>query len=422
MTKINNAISRQHRLIAPLIFTFLIWTIISVDSVQAQDWGFDPVIRIGAEVDDNALLKIRTDEEIRLEGYLLEGSFGIDYASPRTLFSVTPVVLLRRYPDFDGSGATADNPNNLDFESNDYFLWSTFGHEMRSSSIGLRLNYERQQIRTAERAGTDRRIEDPEDILDDDTGRVALEGTRERWRVAPSWGYKFTDKSSIAAELDYRNIHFDKVLVDLQDWEDTRANLSYRYALSNINTAVLTATGRHYETIDTGNELDGYGLLAGFDRSVSEKTRLRAMAGVEITEPAAAGAENFTNIVGNISLTQKLETIRMLAQYRRAVVGSGLGTLTIRDSLYFQFTRSLNERISAALGIRAYHDEGLSDSSNLDRDYIQLRSVFSWYLSKAFSLEFDYRYTVINRENFGERSNSNNVRLWFVYQPNRIPE
>jgi hypothetical protein len=146
------------------------------------------------------------------------------------------------------------------------------------------------------------------------------------------------------------------------------------------------------------------------------------MAGVEITEPAAAGAENFTNIVGNISLTQRLETIRMLAQYRRAVVGSGLGTLTIRDSLYFQFTRSLNERISAALGIRAYHDEGLSDSSNLDRDYIQLRSTFSWYFSRAFSLEFDYRYTVINRENFGERSNSNQVVLWFVYQPNRIPE
>ena len=68
MTNKNNAIRRQRRLIAPLLFTFLIWTIISADSVQAQDWGFDPVIKIGSEVDDNALLRIRTDEELRLAG------------------------------------------------------------------------------------------------------------------------------------------------------------------------------------------------------------------------------------------------------------------------------------------------------------------------------------------------------------------
>jgi len=427
MTKINNAIRRQHRLIAPLIFTFLIWTIISADSVQAQDWGFDPVIKIGGEVDDNALLRIRTDEELKLEGYLVEASVGIDYASPLTSFSVTPRVLLRRYPDFDGSGATADNPDNLDFESTDAFVRSLFRHDMRSSSIGFRGNYQRQQVRTAERADTDLLIDDPDEISDDDSGQVGIEGTRERWRFTPNWAYQFTNKSSIAANLDYFNIHYEDVFANLlNDWDDIRANLSYRYALSDITTAVLTATGRRYETADGLTETIGYGLLAGFDRSVSEKTRLRAMVGVESTEPETGPTidEKFTNVVGNISLTRNLETIRILAQYRRSVVGSGLGNLSLRDALYMNFTRQLNERISAGMGVRAYHDEGLSDTSRLDRDYIQLRTVFTWHLSKAFSLEFDYRYTVLNREGLvaGERANSNHVILWFVYQPNRIPE
>jgi len=114
----------------------------------------------------------------------------------------------------------------------------------------------------------------------------------------------------------------------------------------------------------------------------------------------------------------------VLAGVRRVLVGSGLGGISIRDSLFLNFTRQLNEKISAGLGVRAYHDEGLSDTSRLDRDYVQLRSVFIWHLSRAFSLEVDYSYTMLNREGLlaGERANSNRVTLWFVYQPNRVSD
>jgi hypothetical protein len=52
-----------------------------------------------------------------------------------------------------------------------------------------------------------------------------------------------------------------------------------------------------------------------------------------------------------------------------------------------------------------------------------LQTLFTWYLSEAFVIEADYRYTVLDRSNaIGERSNSNRVGLWFVYQPNTIPK
>jgi hypothetical protein len=40
-----------------------------------------------------------------------------------------------------------------------------------------------------------------------------------------------------------------------------------------------------------------------------------------------------------------------------------------------------------------------------------------------FAIEADYRYTVLDRTGqTGESANSNRVNLWFVYQPNTVPD
>jgi hypothetical protein len=110
----------------------------------------------------------------------------------------------------------------------------------------------------------------------------------------------------------------------------------------------------------------------------------------------------------------------MLAQYRRSVNASGAGNVTLRDQVNVNFTRRLNEKISVGLGVRAYQSRGIGDAASifLDQDYLQLRTQFVWYLSQAFSMEADYRYTVLDRgEAFDGRANSNHVTLWFVFNP-----
>ena len=192
--------------------------------------------------------------------------------------------------------------------------------------------------------------------------------------------------------------------------------MCFARAWSPRNTLILTGTYRQFEE-DGGDELTGAGLSAGIERTLSETTRFRAVVGVEDTDPGTVESE--ANWVANVSLTRHLQTITMLAQYRRTISGGGGGNLSIRDSINLNFSRRLSERISAGLGVRAYQTNALSDAIATfdERDYIQLRSQFTWHLTQTWSLEANYRYTFMNRRALSESANSNNVTIWLNYRP-----
>lgn len=380
------------------------------DQAGAQNWEFEPKIKVGAEYDDNATLDIRTDEEESLSGGLLELSAGMKYSSDKTTFVFLPRALIRRY-------------DESEFDSEDFFIRSDFDYTGRSNAFGIRAFFDEQSVRTAERANSDLEIEDPDDLTDDDTGRVVRFGDRTKWRLIPRWEYQVSNVSTIGATVDYFDIEYDDVLEELlDDYTDTRINLNYSRKFSNVNTALLTITGRKYESENVQNDIDGYGVMAGFQYALSPKMTLRAMAGFEDTDQS--GFDYDPEVIANIILTRNLETIRLYAQYRRSLTGSGAGRLSVRDSLNLNFRRRLNEKISAGLGIRAYQSSGIDGSISVeDRDYVQLQSSFLWYISPGLVVEADYRYTVNDRGAIvGERSNANQVNLWFVYQPRTTPK
>jgi hypothetical protein len=120
-----------------------------------------------------------------------------------------------------------------------------------------------------------------------------------------------------------------------------------------------------------------------------------------------------------MSLVRQLQTIELLAQYRRNISGGGSGTVSSRDEINLYLTRELNERISAGLGVRAYATNALEgDVANFDeRDYVQLRAQFIWNLTRKWFIEADYRYTFLNRQLIGESANSNDVSIWLGYRP-----
>ena len=346
-----------------------------------------------------------------MTGYLLDARADIFYSySDITSFSFEPRALIRNYPD------------EPEFESNDFFLRSTFRHRGRSSTFGFRVNYDQQSVRTAERTDIDIDIEDPDEIPEDDTGRVGLDGNRSRWRISPYWSYQFSNVSSMDVSIDYFDARYDEVFaLALIDYTDARISLGYRRAFSNITTGIVKATGRRFEPDRILNDNTGYGFLAGFEREMSEKTHLVALIGVENTEQALGQTD--AEVIGNITYTRNLETISMFARFDRAVTASGSGTVELRNTLSVNFNRRLHERISAGLGIRAYDARRVGDAPSIgDRDFVQLQTTFRWYLSEAFVVEADYRYTILDRSSaIGERANANQVALWFVYQPNTTP-
>ena len=400
-----------------LIVCMAVLAIASPNSAQAQEWRFEPIVSVGGEFDDNARLGTRTDEEVELSGLLLDLKADIRYSSATTSFFVQPRVLSRNY--------NVKSDVELDetvYDSDDFFLQSQFSHTGKSNTIGFRGTFDEQEVRTAERAISDLEIVDPDEFTDDDTGRIVLTGTRSKWRISPYWEYQLSNTSSIGANLDYFDVQYEDVFAGLlSDYSDARLNLNYRRSFSNVNSALLTMTARTYDVVDTTNDITGYGLMAGFEHALSEKTTLTAMFGFEDTQQT--GVEYDPEVVGYITLIRNLETIRMFAQYRRSVNASGAG-LDVRNSLNLNFRRRLSEKISAGLGVRAYQSSGVGSSAFIeDRNYVQLQSTFLWYLSRAFVIEASYRYTVNDRGvEIGGRSNSNQINLWFTYQPRTIPK
>ena len=380
---------------------------LATPAAQAAEWRIEPLVRAGADYDDNAILTPRTDLDSDISGYIIDLKAKFAYASETSKFFITPTLRTRDY----------DKP---EYDADDQFLDFRLDHDTQSSTFAFRGNYSRESVRTAERSDADLDIEDPDEIPDDDTARVASAARRQLFRLSPSWSYRMSDASSIVAALAYTDTSYDEVIGNrYTDYSDARANLSYRRVWSPRNTAILTGFYRQYES-DGSDPVDGFGFNAGFERTLSETMRIRALVGVENTETTPTETES--NWVADLSLTRRLQTITMLAQYRRSISGGGSGSLNSRDQFNLNFVRQLNERASAGLGVRAYQTNALiKGNTNFDeRDYVQLRAQFTWKMTPRWSVETNYRYTFSDRSSLGESANSNQVTVWLNYRPTPI--
>ena len=372
------------------------------------EWFFAPTLRAGGDFNDNPFQSIGTETPSE-SGYIAEASARFQYESQTSEFYIDPRVRTRNY----GS--------NSELNSDDQFLRMEFNRDTPLTNFRIRTNYNRESVRTAERADTDFDIEDPDDIGNIDTGRTDLRDRRERLQITPSFLYRFTDVSAVSARLDYNDVRYDEAFQgQLTDYADTRLELAYRRSWTPRNTAIIGASFRNYQTDQGNNETDGIGFNLGFDRQISQTTRFRATAGLEDTE--VLNADNEVEWVANVSLARRLETTNLIVQYRRSIAASGSGRLGARDSVNLNFTRTLSDKISAGIGARVYETRAVG--GNLagfdERAYVQLRSQFTWFLTEAFSIEANYRYTFLDRESLNESSNANEITLWFSYRPQQF--
>ncbi len=68
-----------------------------VQTVTAAEWRLEPELRVGYEFDDNAALIDVGGAATEIDGYILEGSATIGYATERTTFDITPTLRSRNY-------------------------------------------------------------------------------------------------------------------------------------------------------------------------------------------------------------------------------------------------------------------------------------------------------------------------------------
>ena len=382
-------------------------SILGVQTVTAAEWRLEPELRVGYEYDDNAVLITIGGATAEIEGYILEASATIGYATERTTFDITPRFRSRNY-------------DEEIFDSDDQFLTLDFNHRGLKSNFRIRGNYARESVRTAEREVADVDVDDPDEIAGDDTGRVFEIGRRERFWIMPQWSYNFSEKSAIAASVRYTDVDYDDLFFvgAFTPYSDVRFDASLIRGFSARTRGYIRASIRSYEPDNAGVDVDGVAFNIGFDRNLTQTTRFRAEVGVEDTEPA--GSESDSNVVWDINVVKRVETVTLMAQYKRSMNGAGAGRVTARDSFNLSVKKQFfPERLEGRLAIRAYTTERLSsDPGTIDeRDYVQFRAQLTYALTRTFSVQGDYRYTYIDRSTTAGSDNSNAIILWLIYRP-----
>jgi hypothetical protein len=386
---------------------FFVALILAPPPVEAN-WSFAPSIGAGLTYDDNVLMNASPIPELSVDGWALDGEVRMSYETQLTRFSLTPRLLLNRYSD------------NSELDSENGFLNFDYLYTGQLSRFRFRGSYSDETVRTAERSNIDFDAADPADIPTDDSGRVFGIENRQRVFLAPEWSYQTSRKSTVRLGARYVDAAYDESLLNtLVDYTESQGQASFEFDFSERNTGALSGYYRQNEFEGTDGEQTGYGLRLDFNRSLSETTRFKIGVGVDSSEDADGVDQE--NPIGEISIVRDLQTSRLLAAYRRTVGGSGSANLLVRDSISLNLIRDLSEKISMGFGVRAYQTQALdSDDVNFDeRDYVQIRALFTWNVSRAFSVDFDYRYTFLDREDFTSDAKSNRLDLWFRYHPNR---
>lgn len=376
----------------------------------AQEWRLEPEVRLGAEYDDNARLTAPPDPVQQIDGFILEGALGIAYNTQRAGLTFTPRLRSRNYDEVP------------DVDSNDQFYELEYDYEGLKSDFSIRSSYDIESIRTAERTQADIDEDEPTDIPTDDTGRTFSNDQRNRFRFSPQWSYELTERVSIGAQYTYMDVTYDEAAATfLRDYTDHRVEASIGRLFTERTRGYLEVGARTYENDLGTNDVDGIGAAVGIETEFSETTSLGFEVGYEDTEDNTTG-ESDSNVVGNFNIVRKLETLTMLANYRRNVAAGGTGRVTARDTLNLNVKKQFTERVAGGIALRAYQTDGLGNQPVTfeERDQREAAAKLEIALSRAFSLEAEYSYTRLDRTNVEGTADSNNVFLWLVYKPTAI--
>lgn len=377
-------------------------------------WRLQPVFSGGLELDDNARLVPEEFGEDSIDGYTAAVEGTVTYTSELTSFNFTPEIRARRF-------------NDSDFDSEDVFAEMRYQHTGRRSNLDVRAGFSDQTTRTGEVSNVDFDLDNPAEVPVDDSGLVSVVRNRESFLIAPNWSYRTGERTSVSIGGVYVDTAFEEIEgLPSNDFSTGLVNGAVEYDFSQLDSIALYGYYRNND-FNAGNrgDVSGSGFGLRYRREVSEKTEFVTAIGVDRTE-IETGQEPSTP-VGEISLVRRFETGRLTASYQRTVGGSGRAVISERDAINLNGRRRLSERLSIGLGIRAYRTRALEDvqAAAIDeRDFVQIGGQLGWRFSQTFSIEADYRHSILDREDFEtdlipstSSATSNRFTLWFRYSP-----
>ncbi len=381
--------------------------VLSSQFASAEAWQIDPSFDLRTGYDDNIRLRDGDDDaavETRIGGNL-------------ELARLSEVSEMRAYVRAAYIGYTSADDDSLD-NTESYVIGFKSGYKPAElQGLELTIEYVGDTV-----GGSGEESEDTSSF-DINTGLVSTQIDRSTLRVQPRWQMELSELSSLGLNYSYEDVEFDTDAGTsfLQDYDFHRVGGFYSFKLSETSALKPQIEYAQYES-ERGEEVDSVQLRLGYEKRLSETSRLWANIGghdTEFTQPT--GTADDSGVLFDLNYDKQTERTYSSVRVERLLAPSGEGELLETD----QFSASLSTKFRERVHFNVYASyfitqDAFSDTSALpERKYAIVMPGVSYEVFQYWRLGLQYRFRWSDDDSRPKDVKSNGMFLTLNYQPDK---
>ena len=237
----------------------------------------------------------------------------------------------------------------------------------------------------------------------DESGLLAVDGTRVTRSLAGKWRTALGERSSLAADAAYKNVSFDGG--SLIDYTNLAGGVTYSYALSERVEPFMRATASHNDPDAVRSSSNYYSALGGLKWKATERLDWTVQAGVGRT----TGNNGDSGWQGGLGLHYAIPRGELTLDVGRTVNPSSEGGFAESDQVKGSWGYAIDERTRSGIDATWRDYKGTTPSTTQ-----QLGAWLNRELTPFWNARLSYRYKLRQQDGQPDAS-SNLLGLTLIY-------
>lgn len=290
-------------------------------------------------------------------------------------------------------------------------------YDNENQSFGLKGNYRLSEKMTF-KGDISYRYDTTLDSYLEETGNITLRQDLQHYRIAGGFSYKVSGLSSMGIDYAFRKRDYE--LDESVDYDRNRISLSFNRRLKSERDVITIQSS--FSRLDSDyNEVDDYGLSAGWSHQPSERYSIKVRLGGRYTRVTPHG-EDRTNWnsggTADISLQKKGEVSSIRVAYRRELNYSSSGEAINVDRIYCNLDRQMIERLSVRFRGNFYRTESERKVNKRNNRYFTITPSLIYQITEKYALELAYNYSWQKDKALSEDVKRDRNRVWITLSLN----
>ncbi len=373
-------------------------------SVSGEALVLEPSVSARVYYDDNAALTVKEHR----------ASTGSELLGALKLSRMTDAVELQGVARLN---VLLDAGGNVYRDKDNQLISLLFARKGELSRWQIAGSWRRDSIVRSVRV-TDLEDVSPEPDDDVDAGLVYESVRRNRYIIKPSWNYRLSPRTEIAAGYGFDNVVFEDTRdTILFDYQNHSLFGSHFYRITERDRITTTLSIKQFRAAAAKRDYDSNNFLLGLEHNYSETAKGHFQLGWQQTSYESRFEDGTSEgFLAQIYGEKRTGLTKFSGRLGRSTFASGAGDVVNSDELVFNMVRELSETMRFSLRIKAFENKSIRrDNPDANRRYISITPALRWKLTQWWSVDASYRYRRQNRETDAQSAESNAIYLSMRY-------